>query len=69
MTTFDAITKKPLENIVAKGENAGNQHFLLFPQCLSPLQIESIEFHCLQTLSNWNKGKILSTGKRLICGM
>ena len=25
--------KKPFENIVGKGENAGNQHFLLFPQC------------------------------------
>ena len=24
------------ENIVGKGENAGNQHFLLFPQCLHP---------------------------------
>ena len=24
--------KKTLENIVGKGENAGNQHFLLFPQ-------------------------------------
>ena len=23
---------KPVENIVGKGENAGNQHFLLFPQ-------------------------------------
>ena len=23
-----------LENIVEKGENAGYQHFLLFPQCL-----------------------------------
>ena len=22
-----------IENIVRKGENAGNQHFLLFPQC------------------------------------
>ena len=22
-----------LENILGKGENAGNQHFLLFPQC------------------------------------
>ena len=22
-----------LENIMGKGENAGNQHFLLFPQC------------------------------------
>ena len=26
--------KKPFENIVEKGENAGNQHFLFFPQCL-----------------------------------
>ena len=24
---------RPLKNIVRKGENAGNQHFLLFPQC------------------------------------
>ena len=37
MTTFDAPAekktkkKKPLENIVRKGVNAGNQHFLLFP--------------------------------------
>ena len=28
--------KKPFENIVGKGENAGNQHFLLFPQCFLP---------------------------------
>ena len=26
------------ENILGKGENAGNQHFLLFPKCLQPLQ-------------------------------
>ena len=24
------------ENIVGKGENAGNQHFLFFPQCFYP---------------------------------
>ena len=32
-------------NIVAKGENAGNQHFLLLPQCFLPYQsqIETIE--------------------------
>ena len=33
MTTFDALEEKPFENIVGKEENAGNQHFLLFPQC------------------------------------
>ena len=27
---------KPFENIVGKGENAGNQHFLLFPQYFVP---------------------------------
>ena len=26
-----------VENIVVKGENAGNQHFLLFPQCFQKL--------------------------------
>ena len=28
-----ALEKKPSENIVGKGENAGNHHFLLFQQC------------------------------------
>ena len=28
--------KKAIDNIVRNGENAGNQYFLLFPQC-SPL--------------------------------
>ena len=27
------LIKKNFENIEGKGENAGNQHFLLFPQC------------------------------------
>ena len=30
------LRKKPLENIVGNGENASNQHFLLFPQCFLP---------------------------------
>ena len=31
--------KKPFENIVGKGENAGlDQHFILFPQCFHPSQ-------------------------------
>ena len=34
--TFYDIEKEAFENIVGKGENAGNQHFLLFPQCLLP---------------------------------
>ena len=39
MTTFWG--KSPFENIVEKGENAGNQHFLLFPQSFLPNQRES----------------------------
>ena len=32
--TFTNLEKRAFEkNIVGKGENAGNQHFLLFPQC------------------------------------
>ena len=30
MTTFNDPGKETFENIVGKGENAGNQHFLLF---------------------------------------
>ena len=28
--------EKTFENVVGKGENAGNQHFLLFPHCFLP---------------------------------
>ena len=32
------VTRRTFENTVEKGENAGNQHFLLFPSCfLFPL--------------------------------
>ena len=37
-------TKKPFENIVGKGENAGNQHFLLFPQCFLPFTKQISKF-------------------------
>ena len=39
------LEKKALENIVGKRENAGIQHFLLFPQCflLFPTQISIFE--------------------------
>ena len=29
---FNDLEEMPFENTVGKGENAGNQHFLLFPQ-------------------------------------
>ena len=33
--TFNDPEKEPFENNIRKGENAGNQHFLLFP-CFLP---------------------------------
>ena len=38
--TFNYPEKKPFENIVGKGENAGNQHFLFFPQCFLLFHIQ-----------------------------
>ena len=31
------LREKPFKNHVGKGENPGNQHFLLFPHCISTL--------------------------------
>ena len=50
---FTAL-QQVFENIVGKGENAGNQHFLLFLQCFLPKWIQkSFKQHkicCLQML-------------------
>ena len=56
--------KKPFENIVRKGENAGNQHFLIFPQCFfatNPKKKFCFKLHLfcrLQVLSIWTSLKI-----------
>ena len=41
------LYEKPFENIVRTGEDAGNQHFLLFPQCFLPFpkQISIFDSH------------------------
>ena len=36
--------EKPFENIVRKGDNADNQHFLLFPTMFSTLHKTNFEF-------------------------
>ena len=38
------LRKKPFGNIVGKGENAGNQHFLLFPQCFLTFPNKNLNF-------------------------
>ena len=59
-----------LENIERKGENAGCQHFLLFPQYSPKYQIQISKFEQRLKMSssyalNFDKSKILSCDKRL----
>ena len=41
--------KRPFQNILGKGENADNQHFLLLPKCFLPFlkQNSNIDTHLL----------------------
>ena len=59
---------RAFENIVGKGENAGNQHFLLFPQCF-PKPIFNSSFILILSYANafnLDQSKMLSFGKDLI---
>ena len=56
--TLTTPNKKPFENIVGKGENAGNQHILLFPHNVFYPSQKNFQFlshiYCyLQILSIW----------------
>ena len=42
--TFNNLEKESFENILGKGENAGHQHFLLFPQCFYSTRQRSNNF-------------------------
>ena len=42
--SLNDLKKQPFENIVGKQENAGYQHFLLFPQCFLPFQRQTETF-------------------------
>ena len=62
--------KKAFENTVGKGENAGDQHFLLFPQCFILLTKGEIIILVMFNLSSANAlnlvtSKILLFGKGL----
>ena len=63
------LKKQLFENILGKGENAGNQHFLLFPQCFLIYQEEKIT---ILTSNFWSANtfnlvqpKLFSFGKQL----
>ena len=52
--TFYDPTKESFENILGKGENAGNQHFLLFPTILFTLPKTIFSFSVKVILSSAN---------------
>ena len=68
--TFNDPGKKAIENIVGKGENAGKQHFLLFPQCFYTLSQTNFSISATFKFSsanalNLDKSNNLSFGKEL----
>ena len=70
--TFNDPEEGAYRKHCGKGENAGNQHFLLFPQCFLdlpfPRQISIFDLHqfCrLQMLSVWTSLQTLSVSKEL----
>ena len=63
------LKQRALENIVGKGENACNQHFLLFPQCFLLLSQTEIIILATSILSSANalnlvRIKTLAFGKK-----
>ena len=59
------LKRKAFENIVGKGENAGNQYSLLFPQCFLPYEREKSLFQQHSSLVNAFN---LVQSKILLCG-
>ena len=58
------LRKKPLEKIVGKGENAGNQNVLLFAQWFLPFpkEISSLESYLMTILNSMKLGESSSNG-------
>ena len=64
------LNNTPFEKIVGKGENVGNQHFLLFPKMFSTqLKIKIVKLANFTFSSanafNLDQSKILSFGKEI----
>ena len=70
ITTFNDLENKAFQKYCGKGENAGNHHFLHFPQYFLPFLRHisfflSLSFCRLQMLSIWTSLNILSFSKEL----
>ena len=71
---FKDLEGNPFENNTGKEENAGNQHFLLFPCCFLPFSKINFNFSVSFILSCANSfdfdwSKILSFSKELRLGL
>ena len=69
-TFNDLVRESPFENIVGKGDDAGNQQFLLFPQGFLPFPDQTSIFSVTFVLSsvnafNLDQSTILLFGKEL----
>ena len=62
------LRTRPFENIVGKGENTGNQLFILFLQPFLPHEKQKLNFVACKCF-NLVIAKMLSFGKELICGL
>ena len=51
---FTTLRSKPYENIVGKGQNAGDHNFLLFPQYILLIPVQTSIFEVTFILSSTN---------------
>ena len=70
LTLHYTLKKMPFEKTEGKGENAGYQHFLLFPQCFLPFfktnfNISGTFIVLSANAFNLDQSKICSFGKEL----
>ena len=66
--TLTIPIEKPFENMVRKGENTGNQHFLLFSPCFLPFPFSFFSVTFILSSANafnLDHSEILSFGKEL----
>ena len=60
-TLWENERRKAFENLVGKGENAGNQHFLLFPQCFKKASFSGL--FKVPIAANWKGVCLQNTSK------
>ena len=65
MEVVTTLKQRAFENIVGTVENAGNKHYLLFPQCFLPYQAQILS---IGLPSNLLSGNAFDKSKIVLCG-